>query len=121
GDKMLAAGGDPRLRSIKDLGQEVTPLKRALRRDAAEAIVRLLDAGVAVQGDDPSGRTSMHIAAYEGAAGSVAVLLRLGADINERTPVQRNTHHDRPTTFEPADELRARERGRRSECHGLRR
>src|SRR5207247_1680187 len=76
--------------------------------------------GVTVQGDDPSCWTTMHIAAYEGAARSVPVLLRLGADINERTPVQRQ---QTPilTTFKPAGHLRARERRRRSECHGLRR
>jgi ankyrin repeat protein len=89
-DLLLAAGGNARLRTVNAGGQEVTPLRRALRYDAAEAISRLLKAGATVSGNDPTGWTTMHIAAYEGATRSFPILMRAGGDINERTPADRH-------------------------------
>jgi len=89
-ERLLAAGGDACLRTVNELGQEVTPLKRALRYDAAESISRLLAAGATVRGNDPRGWTTMHIAAYEGAVRSLPLLVRAGADVNEPTPADRH-------------------------------
>jgi hypothetical protein len=87
--QLLAAGGDATLRLQNNLGQTVTPLHRALRGDALDAIDILLAAGARPLTDDPTGWTSLHVAAFEGAARSLPPLVRAGAHIDERTPAHR--------------------------------
>ena len=88
-EALLGAGADARARRTNGEGQVVTPLTQALRTDAAAAIATLLRAGALPRTDDPTGWTPMHIAAYSNASNSLAVLVGAGADINERTPADR--------------------------------
>jgi ankyrin repeat protein len=83
------AGADLTQRSTNEQKQVVTPVSQALRRDSAPAIAWLLERGAALQTKDPSGWTTMHVAAYESATYSLPVLVKFGADINERTSAYR--------------------------------
>jgi ankyrin repeat protein len=84
---LLAAGGDPNIQLTNEYGQTVTPLHRALRRDSIEAVRLLLERGATVLPPDASGWSTMHVAAYEGAATSIPLLVKSGGAVNERTPV----------------------------------
>lgn len=88
-DRLLQAGAKPDARKRNELGQIVTPLTQALRQDAANTIEQLINAGASVRTDDSQGWTPMHIAAYESAKLSLAMLVKAGADVNERTPAYR--------------------------------
>lgn len=88
-DRFLQAGALPDARKRNELGQVVTPLTQALRADASNTIEHLIKAGASVHTNDPTGWTPMHIAAYESAKLSLAVLVKAGADVNEPTPAYR--------------------------------
>lgn len=88
-ERLLAAGANPKAQQTNAQGQVVTALTQALRTDAAAAVQRLVQAGAAVSTQDPTGWTPLHVAAYEGATESMAVLVRAGTDVNERTPAYR--------------------------------
>lgn len=86
---LFVAGANPNLRLENEKKQIVTPLTQALRSDPAKAIELLLQKGATLATDDPHGWTPMHIAAYESAHQSIAVMARLGGNVNEITPTYR--------------------------------
>ena len=88
-EQLLHAGAKANERKLNDRGQIVTPLTQALRADAANTIEHLIKAGASLHTNDPAGWTPMHIAAYESSKLSLDVLVKAGADVNERTPAYR--------------------------------
>jgi hypothetical protein len=86
---LLKAGAQVNHRQLSDSGVVIMPLTQALRRDAAATVDLLLQAGATLDNDDPKGWTVMHIAAYEGASESIPLLVKAGANVNERTPADR--------------------------------
>jgi len=86
---LLTAGAD--VNHLAESGQQliVTPLTQALRRDAAPAVAQLLGAGALLHNKHLNGWTVMHIAAFEGATDSMAVLVAAGGDVNEKTEAYR--------------------------------
>ena len=88
-DALLAAGAKADLRTMNERGQETMALSGALRADSAAVVARLLQAGATVKSTDTNGCTPLHIAAYEGAAQSLPLLIKAGADVDERTPAYR--------------------------------
>lgn len=86
---LLAAGANPRLRLENEKKQIVTPLTQALRSDPPQAIELLLQKGAPLRLDDPQGWTAMHIASYESARQSIAVMVKMGGDVNEKTSAYR--------------------------------
>jgi hypothetical protein len=88
-DRLLQAGAKADASKRNELGQFLSPLTQALRADAANTAAQLISAGASVRTDDPGGWTPMHIAAYESSKLSLEVLVKAGADVNERTPAYR--------------------------------
>ena len=88
-NRLLAAGADVNQLAENDQQQLVTPLTQALRYDAAPAVALLLGAGALLHNKHLNGWTVMHIAAFEGATDSMAVLVAAGGDVNEKTAVYR--------------------------------
>lgn len=88
-EQLLHAGAKANERKLNDRGQIVTPLTQALRTDAANTIEHLIKAGASIHTNDSAGWTPMHIAAYESSKLSLEVLVKAGADVNERTPAYR--------------------------------
>ncbi len=88
-EQLIQAGAKVNERKLNDRGQIVTPLTQALRADAANTIEHLIKAGASTHTNDPAGWTPMHIAAYESSKLSLEVLVKAGADVNERTPAYR--------------------------------
>jgi Ankyrin repeats (3 copies) len=88
-DRLLQAGAKADASKRNELGQFLSPLTQAIRADAANTVAQLISAGASVRTDDPSGWTPMHIAAYESSKLSLAVLVKAGGDVNERTPAYR--------------------------------
>jgi hypothetical protein len=88
-DRLLQAGAKADASKRNELGQFLSPLTQAIRADAANTVAQLISAGASVRTDDPSGWTPMHVAAYESATLSLAVLVKAGADVNESTPAYR--------------------------------
>jgi ankyrin repeat protein len=86
---LFAAGANPNLRLENEKKQIVTPLTQALRSDPARAVELLLQKGATLATNDPQGWTPMHIAAYESAHQSIAVLAKMGGNVNEKTPAYR--------------------------------
>lgn len=86
---LLKAGADVNRRLLSEDGVIIMPLTQALRRDSAQAVEALLQAGASLENGDPKGWTVMHIAAYEGATHSIPQLVKGGGDVNERTPADR--------------------------------
>ncbi|WP_157559374.1 ankyrin repeat domain-containing protein [Hydrogenophaga crassostreae] len=88
-NRLLAAGAN--VNHLAESGQQqiVTPLTQALRYDAAPAVAQLLGAGALLHNKHLNGWTVMHIAAFEGATDSMAVLVAAGGDVNEKTAVYR--------------------------------
>jgi ankyrin repeat protein len=86
---LLQAGAKADTSKRNELGQFLSPLTQAIRADAANTVAQLINAGASVRTDDPSGWTPMHIAAYESSKLSLQVLVKFGADVNERTPAYR--------------------------------
>ncbi len=87
--QLILAGADVNQRAEDDHQQLVTPLIQALRRDAAAAVALLLQAGALLNNPDLNGWTVMHIAAFEGATESMAVLVAAGGNVNEKTQAYR--------------------------------
>ena len=81
---LVAAGADVRHRAVSRDEQIIMPLTLALKRDAADAVAYLLKAGAQLNNNDLNGWTVMHIAAFEGATESMAVLVEAGGDVNQR-------------------------------------
>jgi ankyrin repeat protein len=114
-DVLLERGADPSFETTNELGQTVSPLNRALRRDAAGAVARLLAAGARPLPPDATGWSTMHVAAYEGAAMSLAALVHSGADVNQRsvaraqnqTPLMTAIQHSNVATIQKLIELGA--------------
>jgi ankyrin repeat protein len=86
---LLAAGANPKLRLENEKKQVVSPLTQALRSDPAQAIELLLQKGATLALDDPQGWTAMHIAAYESAHQSIAMMAKMGANVNEKSSAYR--------------------------------
>jgi ankyrin repeat protein len=81
---LVQAGADVHHRAVSEDEQIITPLTLALKRDAAEAVAFLLESGVPLHNPNLNGWTVMHIAAFEGATNSLAVLVAAGGNVNER-------------------------------------
>lgn len=86
---LLGAGARPDLNLENEKKQIVTPLTQALRSDPAQAVELLLQKGASLATNDPQGWTPMHIAAYESAHQSIAVMVKMGGNVNEKTPAYR--------------------------------
>ena len=82
---LVAAGAQVRHRAVSRDEQIIMPLTLALKRDAAEAVAYLLKVGAPLNNNDLNGWTVMHIAAFEGATESMAVLTEAGGDVNQRS------------------------------------
>lgn len=79
---LVQAGADVHHRAVSEDEQIITPLTLALKRDAADAVAYLLDAGASLHNQKLNGWTVMHIAAFEGATDSLGVLVAAGGDVN---------------------------------------
>jgi hypothetical protein len=88
-EALLAAGAKADLRTTNEHGQETMALSGALRADNALVVSRLLQAGATVKSTDSKGWTPLHIAAYESAVQSLPLLIKAGANVDERTPAYR--------------------------------
>jgi hypothetical protein len=114
-DLLLARGADPSMTATNDLGQTVTPLNRALRRDSARAVSKLLATGARPHPPNAMGWSTIHVAAYEGAAMSLPALVAAGADVNQRsiaraqnqTPLMTAIQHANGATIRKLIELGA--------------
>ena len=82
--QLILAGANVNQLAENDQQQFVTPLILALSRDSAAAVALLLEAGALLHNKDLNGWTVMHIAAFEGATESMAVLVKAGGDVNQK-------------------------------------
>ncbi|HEY0685697.1 MAG TPA: ankyrin repeat domain-containing protein [Steroidobacter sp.] len=124
-DLLLERGANPSLETTNELGQTVTPLNRALRRDSARAVAKLLAAGAPPIPPDATGWSTIHVAAYEGASMSLRALVHAGADVNQRsipraqnqTPLMTAIQHANGATIRQLIELGADPRLQDSNGH----